>query len=183
MWTSQGCGPVRLGRRLRLRRQPPGSWQLWNGGDQRGVSIKEMPVALQDRLGDLERCPGDVAFDDCLLMLGKLALARRLLHFLECQVPAHAIFHGLALSLIGHDENEVVAISPWVEVGSLLLEDLGDLLRKPLGFGANSQCLVPHNYQGWPAVPDLVGNLVGSSREGDHVELAACLTEDLADPL
>ena len=26
------------GRRLRLRRQPPGSWQLWNGGVQRGVS-------------------------------------------------------------------------------------------------------------------------------------------------
>jgi len=30
---------VRLGRRLRLRRQPPGSWQLWNGGVQRGVSF------------------------------------------------------------------------------------------------------------------------------------------------
>src|SRR5271157_4842655 len=35
-----GPKPVRLGRRLRLRRQPPGSWQLWNGGDQRGVSKK-----------------------------------------------------------------------------------------------------------------------------------------------
>src|SRR5208337_3436667 len=34
-----GPKPVRLGRRLRPRRQPPGSWQLWNGGDQRGVSI------------------------------------------------------------------------------------------------------------------------------------------------
>jgi len=33
-----GPKPVRLGRRLRLRRQPPGSWQLWNGGVQRGVS-------------------------------------------------------------------------------------------------------------------------------------------------
>ena len=33
-----GPRPVRLGRRLRLRRQPPGSWQLWNGGVQRGVS-------------------------------------------------------------------------------------------------------------------------------------------------
>ena len=32
-----GPKPVRLGRRLRLRRQPPGSWQLWNGGVQRGV--------------------------------------------------------------------------------------------------------------------------------------------------
>ena len=31
--------PVRLGRRLRLRRQPPGSWQLCNGGVQRGVSL------------------------------------------------------------------------------------------------------------------------------------------------
>lgn len=108
---------------------------------------------------------------------------RRLLHFLECQVSAHAIFHGLALSLVGHDENEVVAIAPWVEVGSLLLEDLGDLLRKSLGFGANSQRLVAHDHQGRPAVPDLVRDLVGPSREGDHVELAACLTEDLADPL
>src|SRR5271157_3687879 len=35
-----GPKPVRLGRRLRLRRQPPGSWQLWNGGVQRGVSNK-----------------------------------------------------------------------------------------------------------------------------------------------
>jgi hypothetical protein len=34
-----GLKPVRLGRRLRLRRQPPGPWQLWNGGVQRGVSI------------------------------------------------------------------------------------------------------------------------------------------------
>jgi hypothetical protein len=34
-----GPKPVRLGRRLRLRRQPPGSWQLWNCGVQRGVSI------------------------------------------------------------------------------------------------------------------------------------------------
>src|SRR5208282_732333 len=33
-----GPKPVRLGRRLRLRRQPPGSWQLLNGGVQRGVS-------------------------------------------------------------------------------------------------------------------------------------------------
>src|SRR5208337_1977987 len=33
-----GPKPVRLGRRLRLRPQPPGSWQLWNGGVQRGVS-------------------------------------------------------------------------------------------------------------------------------------------------
>ncbi len=33
-----GPKPVRLGRRLWLRRQPPGSWQLWNGGVQRGVS-------------------------------------------------------------------------------------------------------------------------------------------------
>ena len=30
-----GPKPVRLGRRL----QPPGSWQLWNGGVQREVSI------------------------------------------------------------------------------------------------------------------------------------------------
>ena len=29
---------LRLGRRLRLRHQPPRSWQLLNGGDQRGVS-------------------------------------------------------------------------------------------------------------------------------------------------
>jgi len=35
-----GPKPVRLGRRLRIRRQPPGSWQLWNGGVQRGVSPK-----------------------------------------------------------------------------------------------------------------------------------------------
>ena len=35
-----GPKPVRLGRRLRLRRQPPGSWQLWDGGVQRGVSNK-----------------------------------------------------------------------------------------------------------------------------------------------
>ena len=33
-----GPKPVRLGRCLWLRRQPPGSWQLWNGGVQRGVS-------------------------------------------------------------------------------------------------------------------------------------------------
>ena len=38
-WEAPGPKPVRLGRRLRLRRQPPGSWQLWNGGVQRGVSI------------------------------------------------------------------------------------------------------------------------------------------------
>ena len=71
-----------------------------------------MPVALQDRLGDLKGGLGDVAFDDGLLMLGELALARWLLHLLEGQVPAHAILHGLALSLIGHDENQVVAILP-----------------------------------------------------------------------
>ena len=34
-----GPKPVRLGRRLRLRRQPHGSWQLWNGGDQRGFFV------------------------------------------------------------------------------------------------------------------------------------------------
>ena len=38
-----GPKPVRLGRRLRLRRQPPGSCQLWNGGVQRGVSVLLMP--------------------------------------------------------------------------------------------------------------------------------------------
>src|SRR5208337_2598674 len=37
--SAPGPKPVRLGRRLRLRRQPPGSWQLLNGGVQRGVSI------------------------------------------------------------------------------------------------------------------------------------------------
>ena len=35
-----GPKPVRLGRRLRLRRQPPESWKLWNGGVQRGVSAR-----------------------------------------------------------------------------------------------------------------------------------------------
>ena len=34
-----GPKPEHLGRRLRLRHQPPRSWQLLNGGDQRGVSI------------------------------------------------------------------------------------------------------------------------------------------------
>src|SRR5271157_922318 len=33
-----GPKPEHLGRRLRLRHQPPRSWQLLNGGDQRGVS-------------------------------------------------------------------------------------------------------------------------------------------------
>src|SRR5208337_94851 len=33
-----GPKPEHLGRRLRLRHQPPRSWQLSNGGDQRGVS-------------------------------------------------------------------------------------------------------------------------------------------------
>ena len=41
-----GPKPVRLGRRLRLRRQPPGSWQLCNGGVQRGVSRGENKPAL-----------------------------------------------------------------------------------------------------------------------------------------
>ena len=42
---ARGPKPVRLGPTpqvgfppLRLRRQPPGSWRLWNGGVQRGVS-------------------------------------------------------------------------------------------------------------------------------------------------
>src|SRR5208283_1442008 len=38
-----GPKSVRLGRRLRLRRQPPGSWQLRNGGVQRGVSKMSRP--------------------------------------------------------------------------------------------------------------------------------------------
>src|ERR1700674_2830071 len=33
-----GPKPGHLGRRLRLRHQPPGSWQFLNGGVQRGVS-------------------------------------------------------------------------------------------------------------------------------------------------
>ena len=40
-----GPKPVRLGRRLRLRRQPPGSWLLWNGGVQRGVSLFPPPFS------------------------------------------------------------------------------------------------------------------------------------------
>src|SRR5208337_3728256 len=43
-----GPRPVRLGRRLRLRRQPPGSWQLWNGGVERGVwSFPSIEVAMR----------------------------------------------------------------------------------------------------------------------------------------
>ncbi len=34
-----GPKPGHLGRRLRLRHQPPGSWQFLNGGVQRGVSF------------------------------------------------------------------------------------------------------------------------------------------------
>ena len=45
-----GPKPVRLGRRLRLRRQPPGSWQLWNGGVQRGVSNIRIEGKSADRL-------------------------------------------------------------------------------------------------------------------------------------
>jgi|GEM_PF-6813267 len=45
-----GPKPVRLGRRLRLRRQPPGSWQLWNGGVQRGVSFLVMSSAVSSVL-------------------------------------------------------------------------------------------------------------------------------------
>ena len=51
-----GPKPVRLGPTpqvgfppLRLRRQPPGSWQLWNGGDQREVSVSLYPV-VSDRM-------------------------------------------------------------------------------------------------------------------------------------
>ena len=36
-----GPKPGHLGRRLRLRHQPPGSWQFLNGGVQRGVSKRE----------------------------------------------------------------------------------------------------------------------------------------------
>ena len=43
-----GPKPVRLGHRLRLRRQPPGSWQLCNGGVQRGVS--KDPVQFQKQV-------------------------------------------------------------------------------------------------------------------------------------
>jgi hypothetical protein len=58
-----GPKPVRLGRRLRLRRQPPGSWQLWNGGVQRGVSLLlraclrrvERLSALEPRLDTIVR--------------------------------------------------------------------------------------------------------------------------------
>ena len=40
LFITPGPKPVRrLGRRLRLRRQPPRSWQLWNGGVQRGVFL------------------------------------------------------------------------------------------------------------------------------------------------
>src|SRR5271157_3438393 len=40
-----GPKPEHLGRRLRLRHQPPRSWQLLNGGDQRGVSRLARSVA------------------------------------------------------------------------------------------------------------------------------------------
>ena len=46
---------------LRLRRQPPGSWQLWNGGVQRGVSRPADPACEEegpnmDGVGRLWRC-------------------------------------------------------------------------------------------------------------------------------
>ncbi len=50
-----GPNPVRLGRRLRLRRQPPGSWQIWNGGDQGGVSkfvVSQQVAARIPRVDD-----------------------------------------------------------------------------------------------------------------------------------
>src|SRR5208337_5391243 len=53
-----GPKPVRLGRRLRLRRQPPRSWQLWHGGVQRGVSRNS--ITLRGRHPD--RAGGDEEF-------------------------------------------------------------------------------------------------------------------------
>jgi hypothetical protein len=41
-----GPKPEHLGRRLRLRHQPPRSWQLLNGGDQRGVARNGMHSVL-----------------------------------------------------------------------------------------------------------------------------------------
>jgi len=42
-----GPKPEHLGRRLRLRHQPPRSWQLLNGGDQRGVSKAGAATCLE----------------------------------------------------------------------------------------------------------------------------------------
>ena len=44
-----GLKPERLGRRLRLRYQPPRSWQLLNGGDQRAVSFVAQTIPVERR--------------------------------------------------------------------------------------------------------------------------------------
>ena len=62
-----GPKPVRLGRRLRLRRQPPESWQLCNGGVQRGVSCNFFIRAATrglERLRDLRCVRGRPATTD-----------------------------------------------------------------------------------------------------------------------
>jgi len=44
-----GPKPAHLGRRLRLRRQPAGSWLLWNGGVPRGVPWCSVNLRLKVR--------------------------------------------------------------------------------------------------------------------------------------
>ena len=46
-----GPKPGHLGRRLRLRHQPPGSWQFLNGGVQRGVSQFSARKPLASAMG------------------------------------------------------------------------------------------------------------------------------------
>ena len=52
-----GPKPGHLGRRLRLRHQPPGSWQFLNGGVQRGISVLSFN---KDHPGGARSCAREV---------------------------------------------------------------------------------------------------------------------------
>jgi hypothetical protein len=79
-----------------------------------------------------------------VLVLAQQADAVGPLQLGQGQAGADAVPHVLPESLVGHDEDEVVLEVAEAVVGPLVLDDVVDPGRQPLGLDGDSQRLVAH---------------------------------------
>ena len=94
------------------------------------------------------------------------AVCDRALELREGQAAADPVLHVLDLPLVGHHEDQVVPELPQSLVGPLVLEDLLDERREPLGVGIDGERIVMEHDQVGPAIPHGIVDLVGAGREG-----------------
>src|SRR5208337_1897372 len=80
------------------------------------------------------------------------------------------VLHILDLPFVGHNEDQVVPEFAQSPVGPLVLENLLDKRREPLGVGIDGERVVMKQDQVGSTIPHCIVDLVGTGREGLKTE-------------